>query len=167
MNRYSHEEPSAVGVFNDLESAERTIDELKHAGFAPDEIGIIGHVGDDQTVPTPVDTHAPEESTIAGFVRGGLGGCIIGALVALIIPGLGAVSGLGHWFEIVGGAILGAVAGGVFLAFESLLLTRPRTRFLAAQLQQGHFLVTVKNPNRKEEAVNVLRRQGLLTIREP
>jgi len=165
MNR-TMQEPSAVGIFDNLDTAERTIEELRDAGFAADEIGIIGHVGTDQTVPTPPEVHPPEESAIAGFVRGGIGGGIVGLLVMLILPGLGAISGAGHWFEVLGGAILGAVIGGVFLAFEGLFFTRPSSRFLAAQLQQGHFIVTVKNPARKDEAVAVLRRQGLFTVRE-
>src|SRR5687767_7746418 len=100
------EEPSAVGVFDDLEKAERTLDELRHAGFPSDELGIIGHVGSDQTVPTPPQMHPPEENAITGFLRGGMGGCIVGTLVIVIVPGLGDVSGTGRWFEIIGGAIL-------------------------------------------------------------
>src|SRR6266568_1137420 len=93
-------EPSAVGVFNDLDKAERTIDELRRAGFQSDEIGIIGHVGQDQTVPTPPETHVPEENAVTGFVRGAGIGAIVGAFVILVIPGLADVAGLGRWFDI-------------------------------------------------------------------
>jgi hypothetical protein len=39
---------------------------------------------------------------------------------------------------------------------------RANTRLVSAELEKGNFIVTVKNPARKEEAVSVLRRQGLL-----
>lgn len=154
-------EPTAVGVFDDLEKAERTIDELRHAGFQADEIGIIGHVGQQaETVPTPPAMHAPEENAINGIIRGGILGTLVGVLVSIVIPGMGEVTGTGRWFEIIGGAALGAAVGGVLIAFSSLLFTRPRTRFYAGELEKGRFIVTVKNPRRKEEAVLLLRRQG-------
>ncbi len=36
----------SVGVFDDLETAQRSINDLRRAGFGQEEIGIIGHVGD-------------------------------------------------------------------------------------------------------------------------
>ena len=100
--------PSAIGVFNDLDSAERKIDELKRAGFSEDEVGIIGHVGQGQneTVPTPLEMHEPEDNAIAGLIRGAIIGAIAGAFVILVMPGIGEVAGLGRWFDVLGGAIL-------------------------------------------------------------
>src|SRR5205807_5862662 len=120
MNTTPKNEPSAVGVFDDLAKAERTIDQLRKAGFSSEEIGIIGHVADEPTVPTPLDMHAPEENAIDGFLKGCIWGGVVGLLVILVIPGLGEVSGMGRWFEFIGGAALGAVAGGVLIAFGSL-----------------------------------------------
>ena len=155
-------EPSAVGVFEDLEKAERSIDELQRAGFHVEEIGIIGNVGQDETtVPTPRELHAPEENAIGGFLSGNVLGAIVGTLVILVIPGLSQVTGTGPWFEIIGGAALGAIVGGVLIAFSSLVFNRPRTRLYAAELERGRFIVTVRNPARKDEAVRVLRHQGL------
>jgi hypothetical protein len=139
--------------------AERTIEELRRAGFPEDEIGIIGHVGPEETVPTPREMHHPEENALTGFLRGGIMGGAIGALVIVAIPGMSEVTGLGRWFEILGGAVLGAVAGGVLIAFASFLFARATTRYFAEELEKGRFIVTVKNPQRKEEALSVLRRQ--------
>lgn len=158
------DDPSAFGIYDDLEKAERTIDELRRAGFQADEIGIIGHVGPEQkvtTVPTPKDTHEPEQNAVDGFVRGAVIGAIVGAFVALVIPGLAAIAGEGRWFEIVGGAILGAVAWGVIAAFSSFVFMRPKTRVFASELEKGRIIVTVSNAARKEEAVSLLRRQGI------
>ncbi len=153
-------EPSAVGVYDDLEKAERTLADLREAGFGSDEIGIVGHVGSDEAVPPPPGMHTPETNAMDAFVKGAILGSIVGLLVILVLPGLGTVAGLGRWFEVVGGAFLGATAGGVMVALASFAFSRSRTRIFAEHLEQGRFIVTVKNPNRKEEAVAVLRRQG-------
>jgi hypothetical protein len=152
-------ESSAIGVYDDIQKAEHAIDELRQAGFRSEEIGIIGHVADEQ-VPTPAKMHAPEENAMTAVLRGGIIGAIGGAFVILVVPGLGEVAGVGRWFDVVGGATLGACVTGVLLAFASFLFWKPRTRFYAAQLGKGNFIVTVTNPTRSDEAVSVLRRQS-------
>jgi hypothetical protein len=154
-------EPSAIGVFDDLNEAERSIEELRQAGFRSDEIGIIGHVGmEQQSIPTPLDMKAPEWNATHGVVSGGICGALIGILVMAIIPGLGWLSGAGRWFEILGGAVLGAAAGGVLFAIGSFMFSGPRGRYFEHELEKGRFIVTVKTPHRREEAVSVLRRHG-------
>ena len=159
-------EPSAVAVFDDLEHAERGIHELQKAGFASQEIGIIGHVSpDQQTVPTPPQVTHSEVHTMKGVLKGGIWGTIVGLLVIAIIPGLGEVSGFGRWFEVVAGGVFGAAVGGAVFAFGSLALTRPESRYLESELRRGRFIVTVANPNRREEASSVLRQEGAATAR--
>jgi hypothetical protein len=155
-------QPLSVGVYDDLESAERTIDQLRQHGFRDDEIGVIGHMGQEMdAVATPLAMKAPERNAVHGVSSGGIIGAIIGIFVVLVIPGLGELSGFGRWFEIVGGAVLGAAAGGFLLAFGSLFFSRLQGRFFEAQLEKGRFLVTVKNPQRHQEALNLLRRQAV------
>lgn len=151
------QDPTAVGVYDDLDSAERTIDELRRAGFSSEEVGIIGHIAQEGAVPTPPETHAPEDNAINGFLRGALIGATAGVFVMLAIPGIGAVAGFGRWFEILGGALLSAIICGVLIALSSFVFMRPRTRLYAQALEKGQFIVTVKNPARKEEAVSLLR----------
>jgi hypothetical protein len=153
-------EPSAVGVYDDLENAERTLDELRRAGFSSNEIGIIGHVGD-REVPVPPQWNEPEMNATEGFVKGGLFGAIIGLVVILAIPGLGHVAGQGLWFDLVGGIVLGAVLGSVLIALSTFVFMRRTNRLYAAELEHGRFVVTVKNPQRKDEAISVLKRRGM------
>lgn len=153
------QDPSAVGIYNDLETAERRIDELRRAGFSEEEVGIIGHVGSEETVPTPLEMHEPEENAITGLIRGAIIGAITGAFVILVIPGLGEVAGLGRWFDVLGGGILGAIVCGLLVAFASFVFMRPKSRLFAAALERGLFIVTVKNPARKQEAISVLRQR--------
>jgi hypothetical protein len=152
-------EPSAIGVYDDLEKAQHAIDELRQAGFVSEEIGIIGHVGAER-VPMPPEMNAPEENATTGVVSGGILGAIVGAFVILVIPGLGEVAGLGPWFDAVAGAALGAAVCGILVAFGSFLFWQPKTRFYVAELDKGNFIVTVKNPARKNEAAAVLRHDG-------
>jgi hypothetical protein len=152
-------ESSAIGIYDDIEKAEHAIDELRHAGFRSDEIGIIGHVADGD-VPTPPAMHDPEENAMSAVARGGVIGAVVGALVVLVIPGIGAIAGMGRWFDVVGGAALGACACGVLQAFSSFLFWKPRTRLYAAALGNGNFIVTVTNLARRDEAVSLLRHQS-------
>jgi len=156
----------SVGVFNNLEAAERSIDELRRHGFQPDEIGIIGHVDEKQPVSAPLAMKAPEHNVIHGVRSGGLFGALIGALVILVIPGLARVAEAGWWFEILGGAILGAAAGGALLAFGTLIFSRASSRFYQKELDQGRFIVTVKNPARQQEALQVLDREAVHSQRD-
>jgi len=150
-------DPSAIGVYDDLQKAEHAIDDLRQAGFAGDEIGIIGRVPE-EAVPTKM--HYQEDNAVTGLIRGAILGAAVGAFIMLVIPGIGEVAGLGRWFEVLGGAILGAVACGVAIAFGSFFFVTSRSRLEAAELAKGNFIVTVKNPQRKEEAASVLRRQN-------
>jgi Heat induced stress protein YflT domain len=160
-------QPSAVGIFDELEQAEKAIDDLRHAGFRADEIGIIGHVGtEQQTIPTPLEVMPGEENVEHGVIRGAVWGAIVGIVVIAAIPGLALAAGTGWWFEILGGAVLGAAAGGALFAFGSLIFTRPRARFYGKELEKGSFIVTVKNPARNEEAVTLLRHQGAVAEKE-
>ncbi|HZZ81853.1 MAG TPA: general stress protein [Gemmataceae bacterium] len=151
-------DPSAIAVYDDWGKAEHAVDDLRRAGFQADEIGIIGHVAD-ETVPRPVKMHAQEDTAITGLIRGAILGAVVGAFVMLVIPGLGEVAGFGRWFDVLGGAILSAVSCGVAIAFGSFFFTRPRSRLYGEELAKGNFIVTVKNPQRRDEAASVLSKQ--------
>lgn len=158
---------STIGVYDNLDKAKNAIDELRNAGFAPNEIGIIGHVENDTKVATPNQLHAPEENAINGMVQGAFIGGVVGAFVVLVAPRLGELAGVGSWFDIVAGAVIGACACGVMVAFGSFIFRRPKSRYYAQALEKGHFLVTVRNPERQEEAASVLRHEGAQVDRGP
>ena len=159
--------PSAVGIAEDLEQAEKAIEELRRTGFPPEEIGIVGHVGEPEVFPAPPEGKPPEQNATLGMIAGGIWGAVIGVLVILVVPGLGEVSGMGGWFEIVAGAALGGAAGGTLCALGSLPFIQPRARFFRRQLEKGRFIVTVSNPQRRDEAVSVLRHQGIQAVNGP
>lgn len=97
-----------------------------------------------------------------GISEGGLWGSIVGFVVIIAIPGLGAVSGAGRWFEVLGGIVLGAAVGGALFFLRSLTIAEPVARFYARELEMGHFIVTVNSP-RAKEAADVLQHHGAQT----
>lgn len=153
----------SVGVFASLDAAQRTVANLREHGFTADEIGIIGGHVQDESVPVPVppQLRAPERNIPRAVAAGGVFGALIGALVLAVIPGLGWVTGSGRWFELLGGAILGAAVGGVLFALAGLGFSWPRSRLYERELQEGRFIVAVQSDRRQREALAVLGQQAV------
>ena len=102
-----------VGVFDDHADAVGALQELKDAGFDPDQVSVAML----QTPRPEVEerhTHHVDETTgiLAGGALGGLAGWLIGA-TAVAVPGLGALLAAGALVGAVGGAGIGAAAGGL------------------------------------------------------
>lgn len=157
------EEPLTVGVFENLDQAQRTIAELQSRGFHSEEIGIIGHIGDDSPVPLPPQMQAAEHNATRSVWSGALFGALIGAIVIGVIPGIAWVTNTGRWLEILCGIVLGAGVGGVLFAFRSLTYSLAHGNTYEADLKKGRFVVTVKNPHRLQEALSVLGRRAVHT----
>jgi hypothetical protein len=155
----ANEKPVAVGVYKDLDSAEHTIETLRRSGFRAEEIGIAGHIDAKQPGTTPTALTTPEEYATQGMVAGGVLGAVVAVVVLLAIPGLAVLSGLGFGFELLAGAALGAAAGGVLVAFGTQVFPKTRARFLRRELDKGRYIVTVSNPQRRDEAASLLQRE--------
>jgi hypothetical protein len=155
------EEPLTVGVFENLDQAQRTIDELQRRGFNSEEIGIIGHVGDETPVSTPPQMRPAEHNATRGVWSGALFGALVGAVVIVVIPGVAWVTQTGRWLEILCGIVLGAGVGGVLFAFRSFTYSLGRGNVYESELKKGRFVVTVKNPHRLQEALSVLGRRAI------
>src|SRR5262249_31558085 len=98
-----------VMLFDERGQAESAIDELFHAGFGEDQVGIMMPDGAIRKAETPTETseEIAAEGAVAGAVSGTVAGAVVGALVTGLIPGIGPVLGGG----ILTGTILGAAAG--------------------------------------------------------
>jgi hypothetical protein len=88
---------------------------------------------------------------------GGVMGAVIAAIVLVAMRYVSVASGLGFWFELIGGAALGAAVGGVFLALASSPLSWDKARWYQKDLEKGRFIVTVNNPQRRHEAEALLK----------
>ena len=163
--------PVVAGLFAEREAAVAAIDDLKAAGFSPDDVGIAmrdkGQQGDlaDETGAKAAGGAA------AGAVGGGLVGGALGLLVglgALAIPGIGPVIaggalatafGLGGGTAVAGAGI-GAAAGGLVGALVGMGIPEAEAKHFEEGFNAGGVLVTVNGGDRALDALAVLERHG-------
>lgn len=144
----------AVGVFREPTQARRAIEELRQAGYSDDEIGFLARA-------SAVEPGATAVTSIAtSAVEGGLAGGLLGAAVALLIPGFGLAIAGGILMAALGGAALGAAAGGILDVLMNLDIPEEEARRYPKELEAGRIVVTVKAQSGYDDALRVLRRNG-------
>ena len=180
INRYNYDDyyhgrATVAAAFQDRLDAERAINALKDAGFAPDRIGVALRDRDAEGAlveETGVSGSNVAGGATAGAVGGGLLGGLMGWLVgigALAIPGIGPViagGALATAFGIAGGtavagAGIGAATGGVLGALVGLGIPEEEARHFETGFRSGQTLVTVEaGTDRATEAADILRAYG-------
>lgn len=157
------ERTTAIGVFADRATADAALDELRKAGFAADQLGFVVRnrdVTERTTVPTDVGELKLMPGTGAGAMGGGLIGGIAGAAVSLLIPGMGPALAGGMLLATLGGAAMGAVAGGFVGSLIRIGIPEEEAHHYQDLLTDGHSIVTVRAPERYEEALKILAQHG-------
>ena len=153
-------------VFEDRGQAESAIDELRHAGFREDQLGMSTPGGPMQSASTPISRREERaaQGAAKGAAAGGVAGAVGGALVAAIIPGIGPILAGGFLAGIlagtVGGAAAGAAVGGWIGPFVAMGASEEDIRRYATSLQAGHTIVVVKPGDRREEAERIVHDHG-------
>jgi hypothetical protein len=163
---------TVAGLFRDRDSAERAIEDLKGAGFAGNQIGIVMR----DTAPGErvserdrgASSHAASGAmtgVIGGGLLGGLAGYLL-AIGALTIPGIGPVVAGGAIAQALGlgvigttaavGAGIGAAAGGLVGALVGMGIPEEEARYFEKGLGTEEVLVTVKAGDRLMEALAIL-----------
>lgn len=144
----------AVGVFRDPTQAHKAVEELRQAGYSDEEIGYLARASAPE----------PDESTSALItntaVEGGLVGGLLGAVVALLIPGFGLAIAGGVLAAAIGGAALGAAAGGLLGVLMGIGIPEEEARYYQKELAAGHTVITVKAESGYADALEILRRNG-------
>ncbi|HEX6605827.1 MAG TPA: general stress protein [Chloroflexia bacterium] len=171
VNRTAQRE-TVIGVFNDQMTAQRAIERLKDAGFAPSDIGILmQNQQGAQNLAAQTGTKAGEDAgkgAVAGGLLGALGGLLVG-VGALAIPGIGPVVAAGPLAAGLGavlgstatGAVVGAGVGAIAGALIGMGVPENEARVYEDRFRQGRILVTVKAGfNRYDEAWRILRNAG-------
>ncbi len=154
------EQTTVIGVFENRVLAEHALDDLHRAGFSYDDIGfVVRDIGATDVYPETI-----ERETAAGAATGAVGGGVIGGLLgaaaALLIPGLGPALAGGILAVTLGGAALGAVAGSFAGALTGLGVPEEEVIYYQNELEMGRTIVIVNDPERYQEAVGILRRNG-------
>ena len=132
---------TVVAVYDDLEQAERAVDELRRFGFSDDQIGLAvsGEMppaaGPDQAGSNQPHEHGAQPSAVGGAVVGG----VLGALAAGMLPGIGPVFVGG----LLGGLLEGAAAGGLLGLLVGLGVPEPRARASVQAFELGRAIVVV------------------------
>ena len=159
--RTSH--AGVVGVFPDRASAERSIHDLRQAGFRNDQIGMVTRDAGGRTVKTNgagEETNAGEGAAI-GAAAGAAAGAAVGAgIVAGVVPVLGPVLALGTLGTILVNAAGGAAIAGLVGALVGWGVPEEDAKYYESEVHAGRYLVTVSDTDRRDEAWAILHRFG-------
>lgn len=163
---------TVIGVFDHFQNAERVLSELAAAGFPHDRVSLITpdekrRPGSPPLRPSPHHPTDHDELTKrvgTGAAAGGLGGFLL-ALAAMAIPGVGPVLAAGPLITGLGGASLGAAAGGLAGALSSAGIAQEDAHFYAEALRRGSSIVSVdtEDPD-TTKAVDIMNRFGAVDI---
>ncbi len=106
----------------------------------------------------PVATDEPSflEERGTSIITGSVIGGTLGAVAAMLIPGIGPILAGGLLAATFGGAAIGGIAGG----FLSMGVPEHRARYYEQQFQAGHIILTVKAGDRQQQALDTLRHYG-------
>lgn len=169
----------AAAVFNDCDSAERAIRELKDAGVPESAISVVelhdgetqAHDGGGHHTEVRDDDH---DNKASGAVKGLLAGGTLGALAgvgALLIPGVGPFIAGGALAQTLGAAgsaavasgALGAAAGGLTGILADYGVDRSHAEYYEKRIREGGVFVAVDtsdNPQAYSPTRGILRAAG-------
>ena len=157
---------TVVGVFDNIRDAKSAVSALENAGFSRDDISVIANknatAAYDTADETPGnDVKTDKASSVAsdagiGAALGGVGG-LLWSFAALAIPGVGPVLALGPLAAALGGAGIGAVAGGIIGALTESGIPESEAQNYAEVVRRGQVLVSVRTDSaRADRARDVL-----------
>jgi hypothetical protein len=151
-----------VGGFAGRGQAEAAIDELLHAGFRHDQLGLAAPGGPmtEATTPTEKREQKAAGGAVSGAVAGGVAGAVGGALATAVFPAAGIVIAgtylAGILAGTVGGAAAGAALGSYFGPFVAMGMTEEEAGRYTSALKEDRTIVVVKPEERWAEAKQIL-----------
>jgi len=163
---------TVAGVFDDRSDAEKALNELKDAGFTPDQVSVVAKdTRETKDMVERSDMGGAETSGIGtGALLGGLFGGAAGWLIgigALAIPGIGPVVAAGALATTIGGAAVGAVAGGLIGALVGAGIPEEDARTYETHVKEGRILITAQaaTPTAAQAAQDAFERFGGTEVR--
>ena len=159
-------ERTVVGVFENQESAERAVGELRERGWdrnisivARDEGQQGGRGRQDRT--TMGGDQDLSEGVAAGGALGGLAGLAASAGL-MTIPGVGPVLAAGPIATTLTGVVTGGLAGGLV----DYGIPQEEGQRYEEEVRQGRILTLINtDENRRSDAERILRHNGAATVR--
>jgi hypothetical protein len=163
---------TVVGVFDGPNHAEQALNELKEAGFTPDQVSVVAKdTRETQSMVERSDMQGAETTGVAtgaflGGITGGIAGWLIG-IGALAIPGIGPIVAAGALATTLGGAAVGALAGGLLGALVGAGVPEEDARGYETHVREGRILLTVQasTAEQAQEARDAFDRHGGSDVR--
>ena len=152
---------TAVAVFENAHDAQQALRELRDAGFAEDQLGVVSR---DQDRPAgTIETHDEGSKAAEGAGAGAATGAGVGALWALGIaagmaPAIGPVIAGGVLAAVVASAAGAAAVGGLVGALIGLGIPEEEAEYYELEFRAGRTVVTVRTDGRQDEATVILNR---------
>ncbi len=155
-----------IGLFDRVSQAEKAARDLTSIGLSHEDIGLIASDATGEWSRYKVSTlegAAPSPKAVgtkigAGTAVGSLGGLVISELA---IPGIGWVAAAGTLL----GAGLGAIAGGLAAAIDTLGVPKDQVGRYAEAMRRGGTLVSVRiADDRANEVAEIMQRHQAVDI---
>jgi hypothetical protein len=144
-----------------LPATEKTIDNLSHRGshtLLPPTSPQTTNTALEQNEATQAHNSKPDtqESRGASIITGSVIGGTLGAVAAMLIPGIGPLLAGGFLATTFAGAAIGGIAGG----FLNMGIPEQKAHYYEQQFHAGRIILTIKTNGRTQEALNILRHYG-------
>ena len=150
---------TVIGSFDTFEDAHRATRALRDAGFASNDISLVGNnsrprvaVDDAVKVTTADDAAGVATGAAAGGALGGAVG-LAASLLGLAIPGIGPILAAGPLAAALAGAGAGAAAGGLLGTLVGLGIPEERVLRYADSVHEGGVVLGVR-PHNDEDAAH-------------
>ncbi len=152
-------------VYDDYAAAENAVKELEAAGFADDQISVVGRAKEERGPGEEETVAAATGATLGGVAGAGTG--LLAALGLLAIPGIGPLIAAGVLATTLAGAATGAIAGGLIGALVDYGISEDQAQLYAETVQRGGTLVSVRaDESRAVEASDIMKKHGPVDIEE-
>jgi hypothetical protein len=150
-----------VAAFADPLEARQCVEDLRRAGFAENEIGVVApkHLELDREE-VAEHSHVAEGSVVGAFAGAGLGSLWGIAMAAGLLPVIGPIVAGGLLASLVVTACTGAALGGLTGALVGLGVPEEEASHYEQKLHEGHVVVTVKPRERRQQALAILERHN-------
>lgn len=159
-----------AGFFRTHAEGEQARSRLVAAGFSEGEINYLaGDVRGHQTpeVGPPIkDAGSESEAGTDAFIGGAVG--LAAGLIALAVPGIGALLAAGPIAGAIGGLTAGAAVGGVVGLLKDRGISDEEAEFYAEGVRRGGALITLHGleERREREARKILDEAGAINVEE-
>jgi hypothetical protein len=137
---------AVFGIYHTVNQAERTVDDLKIAGFSNDDISVLlPDMQSSKNLAHEKNTKAPEGTTTGVAAGGAIGGTLglLAGIGALAIPGVGPFIAAGPIIAALAGIGVGGTVGGLVGALVGMGIPEYEAKRYEGRIKEGGILLSV------------------------